>query len=88
MAHVTPPDWFRHLLKPKSGLFAQAVRPADVLEALCDLSLTRRYLLEDVDYRKIAPNHFIIELSGANYQQNYRPLEQQFCQQGRARSNT
>ena len=73
--------WQTRLLKPKLGLFAQPLRPADIVESLCEITLARRYVVEDVDYRKIVPNRFLIEIPEENYQRNYRLIERQICQQ-------
>ena len=75
--------WQSHLLKPKLGLFSQPLRPADIVEALCEITLARRYAVEDVNYRKIVPNRFVVELPEENYQRNYRLIERQICQQWR-----
>jgi len=68
--------WHSRLIKPKLGLFAQPLRPADIIETLCEITLTRRYAVEDVDYRKVVPNHFIVEVPEESYQRNYRLIEQ------------
>jgi len=77
--------WQTRLLKPKPGLFAQPLRPADIVESLCEITLARRYVVEDVDYHKIVPNRFVIEIPEENYQRNYRLIERQICQQWRER---
>ena len=82
-AHPSENPWHTRLLKPKLGLFAQPLRPADIVEALCETTLARRYAVEDVNYRKIVPNRFIVELSEENYQRNYRLIERRICEQWR-----
>lgn len=82
-AHASENPWQTRLIKPKLGLFAQPIRPAEIVETLCELTLARRYAVEDVDYRKIVPNRFIVELSEENYQRNYQLIERRICQQWR-----
>jgi hypothetical protein len=82
---ATPSEnpWQTKLIKPKLGLFAQPLRAADIVASLCEITLARRYVVEDVDYRKIVPNRFVVELPEENYQRNYRLIERKICQQWR-----
>lgn len=61
------------------------VRPAEVIEALLTILLDRDSLVEDANYRKYAPNHFIIELGEENYRQNYEPIAGRVVQQWQER---
>jgi len=45
--------------------------------------LSRENLLEDVQYVKIAPNRFIVEVGEENYVRNYQPIEERVRQQWR-----
>lgn len=61
------------------------VRPAEVIDALLAILLDRHSLMEDANYRKYAPNQFVVELNENNYQQNYQPIEERVTQQWIAR---
>ncbi len=82
-ANPSENPWQTKLLKPKLGLLTQPLRPADIVASLCEITLARRHVVEDVDYRKIVPNRFVVELPEENYQRNYRLIEQKICQQWR-----
>lgn len=77
--------WQVKSLKPKLKLFSAPLRPADIVASLCEITTTRQNLVEDVNYRKTVPNHFVVELAEENYQRNYRQIENQVCQQWRER---
>lgn len=74
----------RHLQKllPWEG---GPVRPSEVLDALLAILLDRHSLMEDANYRKYTPNHFLVELNEANYRQNYQPIEERVVQQWQSR---
>ena len=61
------------------------VRPADIGGTLRDAMLARENMLEDVNYMKVVPNRFIVEVSQANYTSQFRPIEGQVVQQWRER---
>jgi hypothetical protein len=61
------------------------VRPAEVIDALQTILLDRISLVEDANYRKHAPNHFVVELGESNYYQNYQPIEARVVQQWQER---
>lgn len=86
---VPSPSWQTKLLKPagppRLAAFSQPLRPAELAESLCELILARQNVVEDVDYRKIVPNRFVVELPEDNYQRNYHLIEGQICQQWRER---
>lgn len=63
----------------------QPVRPADVGGVLRDVMLSRENMLEDVNYLKVVPNRFIVEVSQANFARQFRPIEGQILQQWRER---
>ncbi len=47
--------------------------------------MQRGNLLEDVNYQKITPNNFVVEIEQDNYARNYRPLEDHILQQWKDR---
>jgi hypothetical protein len=57
------------------------IRPADIGGALRDAMMARENMLEDVNYQKVVPNHFIIEVSDGNYARQFRPIEGQIVRQ-------
>lgn len=78
-------DWQVRLLKPRRGVLAEPLRPADIGLALCEVLLARENLLEDAEYRKIAPNYFVVEAAPEHYAREYAPLAAALCQQWRER---
>ncbi len=86
MSPNAPGDgWQVRLIKPRPGLLAQANGPAEVSDRLCETLLARENLLEDAEYRKTAPNQFVVELTPDIYAQHYAPLEKVIGQQWRER---
>lgn len=77
--------WQVRLLKPRRGVLAEPLRPADIGLALCEALLARENLLEDAEYRKIAPNAFMVEAAPDHYAREYAPLAAALCQQWRER---
>jgi hypothetical protein len=77
--------WQVRLIKPRQGLLAEVVGPAEVSDALCETMLARENLLEDAEYKKIVPNQFVVELSPDIYARHYAPLEQVIRRQWRER---
>jgi hypothetical protein len=63
----------------------RAIRPADIGGTLRDVMLTRENMLEDVNYVKVVPNRFIVEVSEANYARQFQPIERQIVLQWRER---
>ncbi len=78
-------DWQVRLLKPRTGVLAAPLRPADIGLALCEVMLARENLLEDAEYHKIAPNQFVVEAAPDQYTRAYAPLAAALCQQWRER---
>jgi hypothetical protein len=64
---------------------AQPVRPPEVSNGLRDVMLTRDNMLEDVNYQKVVPNRYIVEVSQGNYQRHFRPIEAQILRQWQER---
>lgn len=61
------------------------VRPADIGGVLHDVMLARENMLEDVNYQKVVPNHFVIEVGENSYARHFQPIEGQIVQQWRER---
>lgn len=82
MMKVPPGDsWNTKFFQPHWPWGTQPVRPADVGDELSALMLARENLLEDVNYRKIAPNRYIIEINEENYTRNFKMIEKRVLQQ-------
>jgi hypothetical protein len=75
--------WNTRLLQPRLPWPARPIRPADVGSGLVDVMLARGNMIEDVTFRKIVPNRYVVEVSPENYAQNYRPIEGRVLQQWR-----
>ncbi len=61
------------------------ILPADVNRYLRDAMLNKENHLEDVNYGKIVPNSYIVEVNEENYRRHYAPIEQQVRAQWRER---
>jgi hypothetical protein len=66
-------------------MFSGPILPADVNKHLEKAMLARENVLEDVDYTKVVPNDYIVELNDNNYKRNYEPIEQKVCERWQAR---
>ena len=77
--------WHERLVGSRLPWKSGSIRPADIAEELCRLLLERENLLEDVNYQKITPNYFVVEIEHDNYTRNYRPLEIRILQQWKDR---
>lgn len=60
---------------------ARPLMPAEVGAGLRDVMLNRDNMLEDVNYQKIVPNQYIVEVSESNFAQHYRPILGQIIKQ-------
>ena len=65
--------------------FNHPIRPADIGGELREAMLTRENMLEDVNYQKVVPNHYLVEVSADNYARQYHPIEGQVLRQWRER---
>ncbi len=61
------------------------IRPADIGSQLRDAMLTRENMLEDVNYQKVVPNRYVVEVSEANFARQFHPIEGQILHQWRER---
>ena len=77
--------WHERLVGSRLPWKTASIRPADIAEELCRLLQERENLLEDVNYQKITPNNFVVEIKHDNYTRNYRPLETRILQQWKDR---
>src|SRR6266540_3783292 len=75
--------WQVRLIRPRQGLLAQALRAAELGDALCEVMLTRDNIIEDAQFRKLVPNQFVVEQPPDEYQRSYAPIEQELGQQWR-----
>ncbi len=69
---------------PTTGAFSwlsQPIRPADIVEGLCDAMFDRNNMVEDVNYQKVVPNRYIVEVSRTNFSRRYQPIREQIIQQ-------
>lgn len=57
------------------------MRPADVSNGLLGIMLAGQNVLEDVNYSKVVPNHFIVEVNQDSYAQDFQPIQGQVLRQ-------
>jgi len=72
-------NWQTRLLQPRWG--RTALHPADVSAGLQSALLSREAMLEDANYQKVVPNHFVVEVGPERYAAEYQPIEQRLVQQ-------
>lgn len=75
--------WHTTLVSPRFPWSSTPIRPADIIQKLRDIMFQKQNLIEDANYHKIVPNHYLIELSQENYTRNYQPIEARVIQQWR-----
>ena len=63
----------------------QPIRPADIVEGLREAMLDRENMLEDVNYQKVIPNRFVVQVAPDNYHRQFGPIEANIVQQWRAK---
>lgn len=61
------------------------IQPADVSRELEKVMLKEGNLLEDVNYGRVVPNDYVVELNQEHYERQYRPIERQVTDQWRDR---
>ncbi len=81
LPHETETRWHTNWLGPRFPWAKQVIRPAEVSDGLCKIITARENILEDANYNKIIPNHFIIELPAQNHLRYFQPLEKSLVQQ-------
>jgi hypothetical protein len=72
-------------LRQLPGLRRAPIRPAEVGRRLEKVMLARENMLEDANYRLVVPNDYVVAVNPALYDQGYRPIEAQLCDQWQAR---
>ena len=77
--------WRTKVLRSHWPWGSQPIRPADVYDGLRGVMLARENSLEDVYYRKIVPNQFVVEVSADTYARNFQTIESQVAHQWRAK---
>jgi hypothetical protein len=82
MTDISPGEnWHRRVLQPRLPIYRRPMRPADVSGGLTSMMLARRHALEDVNYTKVVPNRFIVEVNHQTYDKYYRDIENQVVRQ-------
>jgi hypothetical protein len=63
MGQTTPESpWKINWIKPRLQWIKSTIRPAEISAGLCRVMLARQNVLEDANYQKVLPNHFVVEL--------------------------
>lgn len=78
-------EWQVRMARPRPGRPEQPLRPPEIGALLVEAMLARENWLEDAEYKKTVPNHFVVELPPEAFTRHYRPLEARLCQQWRTR---
>ena len=73
--------WQSRILRPRLPWSAGPIRPADVSDGLVAAMFARENILEDVNYQKVVPNRFIVEVNQGNYLRNYQSIENRIIDQ-------
>lgn len=73
--------WRSRLIQPRLRWSKGPLRPAELSEALMSVMLARENILEDVNYNKIVPNRYLVELGQDNYARRYQPIEERVLKQ-------
>jgi hypothetical protein len=74
-------SWQQKIIQPHWPFRGSPIRPADISNGLTSIMLARRNILEDVYYRKIVPNRYIVEVNEQSYNSNFQSIHQQVIQQ-------
>ncbi len=74
---MNKPDeqWRMSLVELRFLWTKDPIRPADLSHKLRDIMLAKNNLIEDVEYHKVVPNRFFIELNPDNFAKNYQPIQ-------------
>jgi hypothetical protein len=65
----------------KLPFLGRSLLPAEAGEGLREAMLARNNQLEDVNYTRVVPNRFIVEVSPSNFSQHYGPIAGQVIKQ-------
>ncbi|MFW5942370.1 MAG: FhaA domain-containing protein [Chloroflexota bacterium] len=82
---IADPGLLEHIMPIRLGRGDRPLLPADVNRHLREAMLDKENWLEDVNYGKIVPNVYVVEVAEDNYRRNYAPIAQQVRQQWRDR---
>lgn len=74
-------EWQVKLIGPRLPWGTRALRPAEVGDHLRSLMLAPENLIEDAQYNKIVPNHYIVEINESHYARYYQPIADQVVDQ-------
>jgi hypothetical protein len=86
MGQTTPESpWKINWIKPRLQWIKSAIRPAEISAGLCRVMLARQNVLEDANYHKVLPNHFVVELDPEIYQRHFEPMVSSLVKQWRER---
>jgi hypothetical protein len=86
MGQLNPESaWQINWLKPHLQWGKSPIRPAEIGDGLCKVMMARENVLEDANYFKVLPNHFVVELSPENYTHHFEPLGASLLKQWRER---
>lgn len=76
-----PGKWRKKMIQRTWPFSNMPLRPADVSNELLSLMLARQNVLEDVNYSKIVPNYFIVEVPADVYVRDFEPIRGQVLRQ-------
>lgn len=78
-------EWQVKVIGPRLPWGARALRPAEVGDHLRSVMLAPENLIEDAQYNKIVPNHYVVEIGESHYTRYYQPIAEQIVQQWQAK---
>lgn len=81
----TQSRWSINWLRPRLFGNKHAIRPAEISDGLCKVMTAHENTLEDANYHKVVPNHFVVEISPQNYTLHFEPLGADLVHQWRER---
>ncbi len=80
-AQPAAPQWRARRLKRWAPWDHTPVRPAEVLRHLENILLDHHLLVEDAQYHRYAPNHYVVELNPEVYERQFAPIAAQVTRQ-------
>jgi hypothetical protein len=86
MGQTTPESaWKTNWIKPRLPFIKADIRPAEISAGLSNVIMSRKNMLEDANYNKVLPNHFVVELEPHVYQRHFEPMVGPLIKQWRER---
>jgi hypothetical protein len=73
--------WHQRMVQPLLPIYRRPIRPADLSSYLAAMMLSRRHTLEDVNYTRVSPNRFIVEVNQQIYERYFRLIQDQVIRQ-------